>query len=313
MNHPFLAAQTAEKLMLAASYLKRDSGAANIEILVWDAYRTPQTQLAIFDNYATQIVETTRCSFEESQVRASQFVSLPTSTFPHGTGGAVDVTLLINGNEADMGTGFDAFIPESAADWYRENPPQNTRESLVARNREFLRSAMEKAGFVGLANEWWHFEYGTERWSLETQQPILLDKILSAPEIADATTMELLVPTRQPILAMGAAQVFTNPSNRADALSHVSLAHYYARTSHPTVEGLGKYIKSKVSPARFATLTSSGLSACVAALKSFVPRNGCIVYDACVYYEVERELLELSRERGSFVLNIACSNIGYKV
>ena len=298
MSHPFLAAQVADRLRLAATVLKEQSGGKNVELLVWDAYRTPQTQQAIFNNYAAQISEIHCCSAEESRLRASQFVSLPTSIFPHGTGGAVDVTLLIDGKEADMGTGFDAFVPESASDHYRDNPPQNTRDRCAARNRELLRSAMEKAGFVGLANEWWHYEWGTARWALETQQTIVLDEILSAPNIADPTTAELVVPVRQPIWYAGAAQVFTNSANRADALSHRKEGHYYARSSHPTTKELGRYIKTKVSPAQFAILTNSGLSACVTTLKSFVPRNGCIVYDCCIYYEVERELLELSLERG---------------
>jgi zinc D-Ala-D-Ala dipeptidase len=53
-------------------------------------------------------------------------------------------------NSIDMGTGFDC-LDELA---HTESP----RISPVARrNRDLLRSIMRRAGFVNLAEEWWHF------------------------------------------------------------------------------------------------------------------------------------------------------------
>lgn len=297
MKHAFSAVQVAERLYVAADYLRQQSSdEQQIELMIWDAFRTRQTQQAIYDRYVGELMKSVGCSYEEGYIMASAFVSLPTSVYPHGTGGAVDVTLLINGQEVFMGTGFDDFIAESASDWYRENPPQTTSDQSAAQNRELLRHVMEASGFVGLPNEWWHFEWGTARWAEITQQPIILDSILSPPKIQGPASVHPYPPRRQPIWQMGTAQVFTSPDVRSAALFHTEPGHYYARTSHPTVEALEDYIKEMLLPCRHVALTSSGLSACITAFKSFVPRGGCIVYDAFIYYEVEREILALAAD-----------------
>src|SRR3712207_2700270 len=58
-------------------------------------------------------------------------------------------------NSIDMGTGYDCFDPLSH--------PFNGRVHGVQRaNRLRLRRAMLRAGFKGLATEWWHFTLRTE-------------------------------------------------------------------------------------------------------------------------------------------------------
>ncbi len=53
-------------------------------------------------------------------------------------------------NSIDMGTGYDCFDPKS-------HPYAASVTSAQRRNRLLLRRAMLKAGFKGLATEWWHF------------------------------------------------------------------------------------------------------------------------------------------------------------
>ena len=70
----------------------------------------------------------------------------------HSRGSTVDLTLidLASGQELDMGTPFDFF---DLASW-----PSSTEVTLQQRaNRMLLRSVMNKQGFVGVDEEWWHF------------------------------------------------------------------------------------------------------------------------------------------------------------
>jgi D-alanyl-D-alanine dipeptidase len=70
----------------------------------------------------------------------------------HSRGSTVDLTLVDAGSgvELDMGTPFDFFDPRS---W-----PGNRDVNAVQRaHRQLLRSVMHKHGFVGVAEEWWHF------------------------------------------------------------------------------------------------------------------------------------------------------------
>jgi D-alanyl-D-alanine dipeptidase len=59
------------------------------------------------------------------------------------------------GNELQMPTGFDDFSPR-ANHHYQDLPDQ------VIRNRELLKSLMEKEGFIPLPEERWH--YDDEQW-----------------------------------------------------------------------------------------------------------------------------------------------------
>ncbi len=89
----------------------------------------------------------------------SEAASDPRRPPPHLTGGAVDLTLSVEGEALALGTCFDAFVPEAAPDAFEGRP------GAVRALRRLLHEAMTAAGFVPLATEWWHFEYGTPRWA----------------------------------------------------------------------------------------------------------------------------------------------------
>lgn len=70
----------------------------------------------------------------------------------HTRGVAVDVTLADqNGQDLDMGTGFDDMREQSHHD--RDDIPQ-----AAQRNRLLLLGIMLHAGFASLPTEWWHYE-----------------------------------------------------------------------------------------------------------------------------------------------------------
>lgn len=301
---PFAASEVVRRLDLARDHLRTlDIDGANLELLIWDACRSSQAQQALFDRYVSELIAEQDETPEQAEARAREYISDPQTVFPHGTGGAVDLTLLINGVQADMGTGFDAFVPEAARDFYRMYPPTNAREMLAAHNREILRDAMELAGFVGLDSEWWHFEWGTSRWAIEHGIDPILTSIQVVPQVFDSAMPSRCFPARQPTFQSGVAQVFTEPGSRAAALMQSVRGHYYARSSHPTTEGLVDFICTQLVESQSCQVTGSGLSSCTTVMRSLVPPGGCILYDKYVYYEVEREILMLAAERSWTVVS----------
>lgn len=74
----------------------------------------------------------------------------------HATGGAVDVILLKNNKEVDMGGKYLEF-PKAGIGNFLTNDQKD--------NRKILCTAMQKAGFVNYPLEWWHFSYGDKMWA----------------------------------------------------------------------------------------------------------------------------------------------------
>lgn len=71
----------------------------------------------------------------------------------HPRGVAVDLTLVDRaaGTDLDMGTGFDAMLPQSAHDALDLAPE-------AVRNRALLLGVMTAAGWAHVASEWWHYQ-----------------------------------------------------------------------------------------------------------------------------------------------------------
>ena len=72
----------------------------------------------------------------------------------HSRGSAIDMTLfdMRTGKEADMGSPFDFFGPESHPDY---RGPAVTEEQYE--NRMLLQHMMSRSGFLPYDCEWWHF------------------------------------------------------------------------------------------------------------------------------------------------------------
>jgi zinc D-Ala-D-Ala dipeptidase len=83
----------------------------------------------------------------------ARFVTPPHLGSMHSRGGAADLTIIDkNGNELDMGTGFDTFSPLSYQT--ATNLPKQVLE-----NRALLRNTLKKYGLKHIRTEWWHFSY----------------------------------------------------------------------------------------------------------------------------------------------------------
>ena len=134
-NTCFLRRSTAEKL----GAVQKELEGMNLGLKVWDCYRPLAVQRILW-----QILPDER------------YVANPEKGSRHNRASAVDVTLVdFQGKDLQMPTGFDDFSLR-AHHQYQDLPGQ------AIRNRELLKSMMEKAGFIPLSEEWWH--YDDQKW-----------------------------------------------------------------------------------------------------------------------------------------------------
>ncbi len=92
-------------------------------------------------------------------VKRSDFVADPAEGSIHNFGSAVDLTVYDTktGKPLDMGTKYDYF-GDLAYPIYEDQMLKEgklTKEQIA--NRLVLRTAMEKAGYMRIDSEWWHF------------------------------------------------------------------------------------------------------------------------------------------------------------
>ncbi len=85
----------------------------------------------------------------------------------HQSGAAVDITLCdINAKEYDMGGEVRGFNQMADFDY-----PVN---EMAKKNRQILKSALEKSGFVNYPAEWWHYSFGDRLWAKLTGSKIAI-------------------------------------------------------------------------------------------------------------------------------------------
>ena len=147
----------------------------NLRIIVLDGWRSKQLQTDLFatceNALALQFPEKNK---DERAVMSQDFVALPSSDperpSPHSTGGAIDLCLADkNGQPLFFGSPFDYPLQISHTRYFEEKVERGEvledHEHEALENRRILYHAMINAGFVNYDHEWWHFEYGTQRWA----------------------------------------------------------------------------------------------------------------------------------------------------
>ena len=108
---------------------------AGMKLKVLDAYRSPQAHEVL-------------CRY----VSDPRYIADPKRGSNHSRGVAVDLTLVDGqGRALDMGTPFDAMV-EASHHFHPSLAPE------VHRNRFLLLGIMTQAGFLSLAEEWWHYQ-----------------------------------------------------------------------------------------------------------------------------------------------------------
>ena len=135
-NRAYLRREAAASLARVQRSL-RDRG---LGIKIFDAYRPVRATLAMVD--WTERVN-------RPDLLKDGYIA---SRSRHNLGLAIDLTLIdfTTGRELEMGTPFDTF--SSAAHTANAS-------GRVAANRQLLKAAMEREGFVNYDQEWWHFSF----------------------------------------------------------------------------------------------------------------------------------------------------------
>ena len=123
---------------VALAAVQRDLEARGFGLVVFDAYRPYSVTEMMWEGFENP-----------------DYVADPAKGSRHNRGAAVDVSLidLRTGEELPMPTGYDDFT-ERAWQHFAGLPTD------ALRNRAILREVMERHGFVPLASEWWHFDFG---------------------------------------------------------------------------------------------------------------------------------------------------------
>ncbi|MFN0215551.1 MAG: M15 family metallopeptidase [Saprospiraceae bacterium] len=162
----------AERLLKAANSLPK-----GYKLLIWDVWRPLEVQQILFQDYFWQLKSMfPRKSEALLRQEVIKFVSEPSGDLlkpsPHFTGGAVDLTIIdSDGNELDMGTGFDFFGEMAHTDYFELRKgltPFEAREEHILEHRRMLYTAMTRAGFSNYPLEWWHYDYGNQFWGKRT-------------------------------------------------------------------------------------------------------------------------------------------------
>lgn len=170
MKESFVRETIVEMLLKALNLLP-----ANYKFVIWDAWRSIETQRLIFNSYKGKIRDEDPTLTEEELVNIVQkYVSLPyldeTCPPPHCTGGAVDLSIVVNsGNYVDMGTSYDDFSNKACTRYFEEKMEKgeflSDDEMAILNNRRLLFHTLTEVGFTNYSEEWWHYDYGNQFWA----------------------------------------------------------------------------------------------------------------------------------------------------
>jgi D-alanyl-D-alanine dipeptidase len=135
----------------ALAGVARDLEPRGLKLKVFDCYR-PKRAVAHFLRWAQAINDLKNKSayypdMEKSRLFSDGYIAARSG---HSRGSTVDLTLVGEAGELDMGTPFDFLSPRSNV--------SNPQVSAQARKyRALLAAAMSKRGFRPYDKEWWHF------------------------------------------------------------------------------------------------------------------------------------------------------------
>jgi len=184
----FLREEVLEKVLLARQRIRE----IGLDLVVYDGWRSVELQENLFWFYMrafTAAKFNKKDQFEKlnnfSEIK-SYFESLspetqsvmrdanrtyvswpskdPISPSPHATGGSVDVWLVQNGEEANLGVPFDWMEEEAGAFYHLKLRRRRLagNDQKVCKNRTRMILAMSNVGFSCYGPEFWHFNYGNQ-------------------------------------------------------------------------------------------------------------------------------------------------------
>ncbi len=142
------------------AWLHVDAAAALERVVAWLQEKRPGCTPLILDALRPQRVQQQLWDALEG-TGLQMYLANPARGSIHSYGMALDITILDeNGQELDMGTGFDDMTELSHPKLEEGFLQTGALTGLQVENRRLLRAAMFQAGFVGINTEWWHFDCG---------------------------------------------------------------------------------------------------------------------------------------------------------
>lgn len=128
-----------------------DSLGTGLSLKVFDSYR-PQTAVNDFVAWTKDPQDQIMKAEYYPNVNKKDLLDLGylLARSRHSTGTAIDLTLMSDGKELDMGTIFDFFDVTSHTAATQISP-----QAII--NRKMLKIVMERNGFKNYASEWWHY------------------------------------------------------------------------------------------------------------------------------------------------------------
>ncbi len=175
------------------------------KFFIFDAYRPIPVQQSLWDYYrAKKAEEMPGATDEEIDYQTLFCVSFPSYNILlpslHNTGGAVDLTIVgPDGERLDMGSAFDEFSDRAWTTYYEDGEEGEGENNTARDNRRMLYNVMIEAGFTNFPAEWWHFDYGDEKWGLFTDNAPIYGGNLDAeiPETVPYENMDLVRATNR--------------------------------------------------------------------------------------------------------------------
>lgn len=162
IQHLYVRESVFDKLIEVSKYLPDRH-----KLLIIDAWRPCSLQQLMFDRCYQKISREKNISHEgQLIVLTKEFVSSPTfnekQSFPHATGGSIDVSIVDNfGNKLNMGTDYNFYSSISETNYYESL----FRNKEIRENRRLLYDIMTSVGFTNVPNKWWHYDYGNSNWA----------------------------------------------------------------------------------------------------------------------------------------------------
>jgi len=142
-NSCYLHREAAQKLIAASELLGKSR--PGWKLLLFDCLRPRRVQKILYEKV--------------KGTPQQSYVANPAKGSIHNYGFAVDLSIVDEkGAEIDMGTPFDAFTKLSRPSMEEKFLKEGKLTDKQLENRKILRSVMEKAGFIQLPVEWWHFD-----------------------------------------------------------------------------------------------------------------------------------------------------------
>lgn len=120
----------------------------------------PDLRLKIYDSVRPRSIQWILWnSSDMPEDERRQYIAHPESGSIHNYGLAIDLTISDSeGNELDMGTGYDDFRELAHIDKEEELVSEGKLTNHQVENRLLLRKVMTEAGFLTIRSEWWHFD-----------------------------------------------------------------------------------------------------------------------------------------------------------